>query len=164
MTVNKRIFICNGFFCIQIDLKAWTGLLFCALACFCTLPTRPHSKISRDSAHPGMVRILATGKKFIQGDNESSATADEKPTMTAQFTYDYYLDTTDVTQKEFFIVTGKSPVSSGSKYGIGDAYPVYDVSWYDAVLFCNAKSKLDSLDTVYSYSFLSGVSIDGKRI
>jgi uncharacterized protein (TIGR02171 family) len=99
-----------------------------------------------------MVKILSAGKGFVQGDGDSSATADEKPTMTAQFTYDYYLDTTDVTQKEFSGITGRRPVKNDSKYGVGDDNPVYYVSWYDAVLFCNAKSRLNGLDTVYSYS------------
>jgi formylglycine-generating enzyme required for sulfatase activity len=39
--------------------------------------------------------------------------------------------------------------------GRGPNFPVCYVSWYDAVLFCNQKSKRDSLDTVYGYISLS---------
>lgn len=47
---------------------------------------------------------------------------------------------------------GRSPVSVPGVYGMGDDYPVYNVSWFDAALFCNARSKAAGLDTVYAYS------------
>jgi hypothetical protein len=36
-------------------------------------------------------------------------------------------------------------------FGTGDSFPVYYTSWYDAVLFCNKRSKQEGYDTVYSY-------------
>jgi uncharacterized protein (TIGR02171 family) len=53
---------------------------------------------------------------------------------------------------EYYEITGKRPVSLVSPYGSGDDYPVYNVSWFDAVFFCNARSKAEGLDTVYVYS------------
>jgi uncharacterized protein (TIGR02171 family) len=100
----------------------------------------------------GMRRIYSAGESFLQGANDSAANADEKPPMTSSFTYDFWIDTTPVTQKEYYDITGKQPVQDTSSYGKGNDYPVYYVSWFDAILFCNAKSKKDKLDTVYSYS------------
>jgi uncharacterized protein (TIGR02171 family) len=159
---NRAADSCRRSLTIQPFKKIRTVALLFGLACACTLPTKPSPMTSRDSAHPGMVKILSAGKAFIQGDDDSSATADEKPTMMAQFTYDYFLDTADVTQKEFSDITGKKPVKNDSKYGVGDDNPVYYVSWYDAILFCNAKSKLHGIDTVYSYSSFPESSSTGS--
>lgn len=40
---------------------------------------------------------------------------------------------------------------------LGENYPVFNVSWYDAALFCNALSKMAGLDTAYVYE-----SVDTK--
>jgi uncharacterized protein (TIGR02171 family) len=121
----------------------------------CLSPTRPSSSgplWAQDAAHPGMHIIYAAGKSFMQGANDAYASASdlETPPMKTTFTYNYSIDTTDVTQQEYFAVTGKQPDLTSS-YGRGNRCPVSYVSWYDAVLFCNAKSKLNGLDTVYSY-------------
>jgi uncharacterized protein (TIGR02171 family) len=79
------------------------------------------------------------------------ASLDEKPGMQSSFTYDYWLDSTEVTQKQFFDCTGRRPVSDSSQYGLGDNYPVYFVTWFDAVLYSNSRSKTENLDTVYVY-------------
>jgi uncharacterized protein (TIGR02171 family) len=105
-----------------------------------------------DLPHPGMKKIPSAGRSFQQGWNDTRASLDEKPGMRSGFTYDYWIDSTEVTQKEYYDITGKRPVSSGSTYGLGDAYPVYCVSWFDAALYCNSRSKAEGLDTVYVYS------------
>jgi formylglycine-generating enzyme required for sulfatase activity len=94
--------------------------------------------------------IEASEKAFTQGAADRLAGSDEKPVMLSSFTYDFGIDTTEVTQKEFFDITGRRPVVDDI-YGKGDAYPVYNVSWFDAILFCNAKSKFMGLDTVYEF-------------
>lgn len=40
-----------------------------------------------------------------------------------------------------------------------DSLPVTDVSYYDAILFANAKSKAENKDTAYTYS---SASFDAK--
>jgi len=95
--------------------------------------------------------INAAGKSFLQGAHDSLAGVDEQPVMQSGFTYNFWIDTTEVTQGEYFAITGIQPVAPGSSSGAGDNFPVYNVSWYDAVLFCNAKSVRMGLDTVYSY-------------
>ena len=74
----------------------------------------------------------------------------------------YYIATTEVTQELYKEVVGSLPKQDKVK----DSLPVVNVSWYEAVLFCNELSKLVGLDTVYSYksvgdeNFLEDLKID----
>jgi uncharacterized protein (TIGR02171 family) len=137
--MNKSIFV---FFAALLSAgPVW-------LSCTHTTPPPPPTA---DTAHPGMHKIAASGTSFTMGTDDSLANIDEKPAMPVSFSYDYWLDTTEVTQAEYYSVTGVDPVSDTSAYGKGTAYPVYRVSWFDAALFCNAKSKKLGLDTVYTY-------------
>jgi len=105
-----------------------------------------------DLPHPGMKKISGAGTSFFQGWNDTLASLDEKPGMRSTFTYDIWMDTTEITQKQYYDMTGKTPLSDSVRYGVGDRYPVCFVTWFDAVLFCNARSRADGLDTVYRYS------------
>jgi uncharacterized protein (TIGR02171 family) len=67
-----------------------------------------------------------------------------------RFDYDFYMDTVEVTRKEFSAMLGWSPPSPSQGSDV-QALPVAMVTWYDAVLYCNAKSKALGLDTVYEY-------------
>lgn len=107
----------------------------------------------------GMVKIAAAGKTFQMGD--AAGLADEAPVHSVSFTKDYWMDTTEVTQgkynalmKQFY--TAYTTPSWHAPYGVGDDYPAYEVYWGDAVLYCNALSRRDGLDTVYTYSAING--------
>lgn len=112
---------------------------------------------NNDDNPDGMVLIEASGYSFQMGSD--SGMVDEQPVHTVNFTYNYWMDATEVTQAEFDSVMSAAFADSGyetptwnSTYGVGARYPVYSVNWSDAVLFCNARSKRDGLDTVYTYS------------
>ena len=69
----------------------------------------------------------------------------------------FYMDTIDVTQGDYQALTNVNP-----SYFKGEARrPVENVTWFDAVLYCNARSRHDVLDTVYSYT--ATVSGAGNR-
>lgn len=99
----------------------------------------------------GMVKIPSG--TFVKGLNPED---DKFPTEATYFyevmsrqkiTVDaFWMDTTEVTQKEYHRLMGKV---SGKKRG--DNLPVYNVNWNEAVLYCNARSKEAGLDTVYTY-------------
>jgi formylglycine-generating enzyme required for sulfatase activity len=108
-----------------------------------------------------MIKIKSAGKSLLQGWNDTLASLDEKPGMLGTFTYDYWIDTIEVTQKQFYDYTGRNPVSDTVSFGMGDNYPVYNVTWFDAVLYCNARSKAEKLDTVYVYSGKKALSTGG---
>jgi len=69
---------------------------------------------------------------------------------TAFISYNYWMDTTTVTQEHFSALVGRNP----SQY-TGALHPVERVTFYDAVIYCNARSKAEFLDTVYTFDSLS---------
>ena len=75
---------------------------------------------------------------------------------------DIYVCKHEVTQKEFFTymltwkkvgeVRGEGDWSSmdpSDEYGKGDNYPINTLTWYQAILYCNARSKAEGLEQVY---------------
>ncbi len=101
---------------------------------------------------PGM--ILIPGGTFLMGADSSTqtigATNLNSDTVHQVTVSSFYMDTVDVTQSEFLSVMGTNP----SSFTSNPQNPVQMVTWFDAVLYCNAKSKKDGRDTVYSYTGL----------
>ena len=73
----------------------------------------------------------------------------------------FFMDSTEVTQAEYFHYMNRNPsLHNGSfslgffsrNFGTDFSRPVEAVCWYEAILFCNARSKAESKDTVYSYT------------
>ena len=100
----------------------------------------------------------AKGSLLRLGSDDPQASPEEHPGYT-RFAHDFWMDTTEVTQKEFTALTGRNP--SATK---GEDLPVTSVTWFDAALAANARSKRDGLDTVYQYSSSTlggdGVALD----
>lgn len=61
----------------------------------------------------------------------------------------YYLAQYELTQLAYQQVMGSSP-SWG--YGVGDSYPVYQVSWFKALEYCNRRSLQEGLTPCYQFS------------
>jgi uncharacterized protein (TIGR02171 family) len=135
---------------MKSDLMRYVIFFCIPFLLFCVSPTINKERIVVAPVN-GMRFVAASGQLFTQGWDNASATIDEKPAMPVSFTYDYWIDTTEVTQRDYREKTGRSPVTITSGYGFGDSYPVYNVSWFDAVLYCNQRSKAEQLDTVYLY-------------
>lgn len=61
-----------------------------------------------------------------------------------------FWDATEVTQGCYLAITGKHPFMFFSD---GDLKkPAENVTWFDAILYCNIRSKSEGFDTVYTYS------------
>jgi formylglycine-generating enzyme required for sulfatase activity len=61
----------------------------------------------------------------------------------------FYMSETEITQKQFKEVVGGSPTWDR---GAGDYYPAYNVSWYDAITFCNKLSIMEGREPYYEVS------------
>jgi formylglycine-generating enzyme required for sulfatase activity len=68
----------------------------------------------------------------------------------------FFIDSVPVTQGMYRALMHANP-----SYFRGDGLPVETVTWFDAVLFCNARSKAEGRDTVYSYTSMRGVPGNG---
>jgi formylglycine-generating enzyme required for sulfatase activity len=103
------------------------------------------------------------GMVLIPSKNNSFSIADTVlDSVKTTLTYDYWIDTSEITQKEFnYIIKKQYPWfkihTMFLKYSIdsiGDSFPIFGISWNHAVLFCNEKSKYFGFDTAYSYTNL----------
>jgi formylglycine-generating enzyme len=72
----------------------------------------------------------------------------------------FSIDATEVTQAEYLRLMGVNPsyFKDSANYL---ARPVENVTWFDAVLYCNTRSKSEGKDTVYSYKSLNGAPGNG---
>lgn len=69
----------------------------------------------------------------------------------ASISYDYFMDSIEVNQVSWkMLMGGDSPASSK-----GDQLPLETVTWYQAVMYCNALSKNLGYDTAYTFSSIS---------
>ena len=130
----------------RIRLGLVPALCLLASLVSCRFTTADDSPVQTE----GSMRLIPARSKdialFTSGDGGRGAAGESR----MRFDYDFFMDTTEVTRKEFRALLGWSPPSPSQ--GTDDQnLPVSMVTWYDAVLFCNAKSKQLGLDTVYEY-------------
>ena len=115
-------------------------------------------RVTQDMISPtGIELVRVPGGSFQMG-SASGGDSDERPVHTVTVST-FYMGKYEVTQGQYRTVMGSNP-SSG--YGTGDNYPVYYVSWYDAVEFCNALSVREGLQPVYTISG-STVTVNWNR-
>lgn len=98
-----------------------------------------------------MMWVISSQLSIQLGSDDILARAsEERPRMQVGLDYSFGLDTVEVTQALWSEVMGKAARTKDMP-GRGERLPVYFVTWYDAILFCNARSKRSGYDTVYSY-------------
>ncbi|MDR3341919.1 MAG: SUMF1/EgtB/PvdO family nonheme iron enzyme [Treponema sp.] len=101
----------------------------------------------------GFVRIQ--GGTFIMGSPASEVDRQSNEVQHQVTVRSFSLGKYEVTQKEYQAVMGTNP--SNFK---GDNLPVENVSWYDAVQYCNARSQRESLTPVYA---INGETVTWNR-
>ena len=95
---------------------------------------------------PPINMILIEGGTFQMGDRFNEGGDDELPLHDVSLS-SFYIAETEVTQSLYEALMGNNPASG---YGEGDDFPVYSISWYDALYFCNALSAQEGLTPCYS--------------
>ena len=93
---------------------------------------------------PGAM-VSVPGGTFDMTDFSFNASGDTVTETVSAFSMGKY----EVTQKEWSDVMGSNP-ASGS--GTGDNVPVYHISWFDTLVYCNTRSLLEGLTPCYSIS------------
>jgi formylglycine-generating enzyme required for sulfatase activity len=113
------------------------------------------ARFVKQPAPSQMAEIHAAKKTFIMGSRSALSQDNERPPHAVSFTYNYFMDRCEVTQGMYAAAMGANPSTANATqgtFGIGDSFPVYYVSFYDAALFCNRRSRAEGYDTVYSYT------------
>lgn len=116
--------------------------MFAACLTYCNNPSHPRSS----DAPSGMHSI--PGGSFFMGSTDSIDPF-EQPVHVVTISA-FWMDTTGVTRAEY---ASLMPLDTALAHD-DQRLPVEQVTWYDAALYCNARSRRDRLDTVYSYSSL----------
>jgi formylglycine-generating enzyme required for sulfatase activity len=91
----------------------------------------------------GMVKI--PGGTFTMGSPASEADREDDEVQHTVRVAGFFLGKYEVTQKEYRALMGTNP--SVFK---GDNLPVENVSWYDAIEYCNARSRKEGLTPAYT--------------
>ncbi|RLC50046.1 MAG: hypothetical protein DRZ79_05015, partial [Candidatus Cloacimonadota bacterium] len=102
------------------------------------------SDIENYTTKTGTEMIAVQGDTFQMGSKNGKKR--EKP-MHSVTVSDFYIGKYEVTQKEW-----KEIMENNPSYFTGDNLPVENVSWYDAVEFCNKKSIKEGLTPCYTGS------------
>jgi formylglycine-generating enzyme required for sulfatase activity len=106
--------------------------------------------LTDSTSHPENMVLVERGS-FTMGDTWGDGESDEKPTHKVTFTYDFYIGKYETTFDEydaFCEATGRSkPDDKG--WGRGQR-PVINVSWWDAIAYCNWLSEKEGLHIAYN--------------
>ena len=90
--------------------------------------------------------IFVEGGSFLMGAEDEKSRDDEQPVHKVELS-SFYIGKYPVTQKQWRELRGSNLAFED---GNGDNHPVYDVSWYDAIKYCNLLSLAEGLTPVYS--------------
>ncbi|MBO4437155.1 MAG: TIGR02171 family protein [Fibrobacter sp.] len=127
-------------------ISAIVAALCAVCLCSCSNSISEWERAEADRVSPldtfdlkDMSLIRSYGKKVTLGTNDKSAPQKDRPTMRVAFDYDFLIGTHEVTCAEL----GRS---------CGDSLPATGVTYYDAVLYANKRSREEGFDTAYSYT------------
>lgn len=95
--------------------------------------------------------VLIKGGTFQMGSPDSEAWRSTDETQHSVTVSDFYMSKYELTQKEYEEIVGSNPSNFS-----GEDLPVENISWLDAVAYCNARSEKDGLTPVYT--------IDGQNV
>ena len=136
----------------------WLALIcgfFSLLVCSCSnsvgvsAEKKPLVDVSTDTL-AGMQRVQTLKSVTVLGTLDSKAKVNERPEMRARFDYDFSIGRHEVTCGEFNSVMEN--VSGLVLDCDNDSLPATGLTFYDAVLFANERSKSEGFDTAYTYA------------
>jgi len=110
---------------------------------------------SSDSAPAGMVKIPAGTFMMGSPESEPNRLSARETQHSVTLTKSFYMGKYQVTQKQWKAVMEKTieeqqDEDDTTDYGRGDNHPIYYVTWYDTIEFCNKLSIKGGLTPVYS--------------
>lgn len=106
--------------------------------------------------------VLIKGGSFQMGSPEIENWRGKDETLHSVTVSDFYMSRFEITQAEYEKIIGSNPSNFN-----GENLPVENVSWLDAVRFCNARSESENLTPAYSIdggNVIWDRSADGYRL
>ena len=109
-------------------------------------------------SHAGMLRVQSDTAFVVMGTAEPESKLNERPEMLAHFDYEFSIGRHEVTCSEF---NSLMEAATGLALDCDNGnLPATDMTFYDAVLYANERSKAERLDTAYTYV---GMLFDGTN-
>jgi formylglycine-generating enzyme required for sulfatase activity/serine/threonine protein kinase len=123
----------------------------------------------------GQIKLkLIAASMFLMGspDDDKEAYNNEKPQHRVSISRPFYMGVYEVTQAQYRAVMGINPSSFSAKGRTNravaaqptDRHPVENVSWLDAVRFCNKLSELEGLKPFFGISGVPDWNSRGYRL
>jgi len=94
----------------------------------------------------GIDLVFIPSGSFVMGTDSEGK--DSHPPRSVNISKGFWMSKFEITQKQYMDLIGTNPCEK-SKYGEGDSLPVYNISWYEAVEFCNRLSEANGLEPYY---------------
>mgnify|MGYP002621742821 CR=1 FL=1 len=109
----------------------------------------PEMENSIEISIEGMIH-LTKGTTTV-GSDDKNFKANERPAMQVKLDYDFYMGKSEITCGEYASIAKKSHLKTFEDCP-NDSLPITNITYFDAILFANAKSKVLKYDTVYTYT------------
>lgn len=123
------------------------------------LPSQAFYALYSIDLTPPLEMLLIPAGSVTMGDTRGEGyNNDQYPTHTIHLN-SFYLGKYELLQSQYQALIGSIPDSS---YGEGTYYPVYGLSWYAAIKFCNVLSIRDGYTPVYSISGTTNPNVWGN--
>ena len=101
-----------------------------------------------------LVKMASKGTMVVLGSNLTTSKKKEQPQMNVVFSYDFSIGRHEVTCAEYNSLADLVNAGTGKMARldcVNDSLPASNMTYYDAVLLANARSRLDGLDSSYVY-------------
>ncbi len=129
--------------------------LLTAAFCFAQVGTGCAEGIPAEQNGVADQLVLVQGGTFAMGSSEDERQRQADETRHPVTLSSFYVDTYEVTQRDYAAIMGNNP-----SYFQGDDLPVEQVTWYDAIEYCNRLSSARGLTPVYT---MDGDSVSWDR-
>ena len=125
--------------------KIYNMMLALSIMMFIISCSDDSNSVQADKTVKGNLVLIPAGPFSLGNTGSYEGEYDEKPPVTIIISKPFYISKYEITQQQYKAVMGNNP----SEFK-GDNLPVEQVSWYDALNFCNALSQSEGLTPCYT--------------
>ena len=125
--------------------KIYNIMLALSIMMFIISCSDDSNSVQADKTVKGNLVLISAGPFSLGNTGSYEGEYDEKPPVTIIISKPFYISKYEITQQQYKAVMGNNP----SEFK-GDDLPVEQVSWYDALNFCNRLSQSEGLTPCYT--------------